>query len=206
MDRTSIGDRMKIYEAASASILVKRMPAIIRVDGRAFHTFTRTFARPFDVDIETAMESVAHALCEEVQGAKLAYTQSDEVSVLVTDYDTIQTQPWLGGSIQKIASIAAAVATSAFTKQLLWAGLLKQEQRWPQFDARVFNIPREDVVNYFIWRQQDASRTRHKWGCAVVKGDRGWKIDYDIPAFKESRVYIENYVNADHAEKRLSIS
>lgn len=154
MDKTSLGDRMKGYEEVARTTLMRRTPVILRVDGRAFHTFTRGFATPFDQVLNNAMAAVANALVQEIQGAKLAYGQSDEISVLITDYDTLMTDAWFSYGVQKMASIAASVATVAFNDSLAYKHLDKRAY----FDARVFSLPREEVTNYFIWRQQDASR------------------------------------------------
>jgi len=157
-DKSGLGDRMKRYEHVSRNVLTRRTPVILRVDGRAFHTFTRTFSRPFDQMMHNAMVVTADALVREIQGAKLAYGQSDEISVLITDYDTLQTDAWFGNVIQKMVSIAASVSTIAFNQSIGGYPEYNRERKMAQFDARVFSIPKEEVANYFIWRQQDASR------------------------------------------------
>lgn len=172
----SLGDRMKTYENAYRLYLPKRLPVIIRVDGRAFHTFTRGFQRPFDPVLAGAMWCTATDLCKEISGAKLAYTQSDEISVLVTNNDTISTQPWFDNNLQKLVSLSAAIASTrfqqAFRRQVgdwlthdAMQHPKKQEDAYCEacahpalFDARVFVIPPDEVCNYFIWRQQDAIR------------------------------------------------
>ncbi len=147
-----IAERMKAYEEASRPTFPRRIPILLRVDGKTFHTLTSDCARPFDHDLMEAMDAVALALVSQVQGSQLAYVQSDEVSVLVHGYRTIHSQPWLGGDVQKMASIAASEATVAFNS------VFKKWNRAGRFDARVFLVPESDVCNYFIWRQQDASR------------------------------------------------
>lgn len=157
MGGDSLGDRMKRYEAVAGGSLMRRAPVIVRVDGKAFHSLTRGMRRPFDVEFVGCMNSAAIALMEEVQGAKLAYVQSDEISVVVCDYDTIQTEAWFGYRIQKVASIAASLATAAFTEAFRIR--FPERQSRPLFDGRAFSLPDEDeVVNYLIWRQQDAVR------------------------------------------------
>lgn len=145
----SLGDRMKMYEHAFRYALPRRMPLIVRVDGKAFHSWTRGCERPFDAALMTRMDAVAVALCTETQGAALAYIQSDEVSVLVHNYRRHASAPWLDNEIQKIASISASVAASTMTVVA---------SRSANFDARVFVVPEADVCNYFVWRQQDATR------------------------------------------------
>lgn len=156
MSGVSLGDRMKGYEAVFDGALVRRSPVIVRVDGKAFHSLTRGMERPFDYDFAKCMNTAAIALCEEAQGAKLAYAQSDEISVVLTDYDTLQTEGWFGYRVQKMASVAAAIATAAFGEE--FRVRFPDRTSRPLFDARVFVLPRDEVVNYFVWRQRDAVR------------------------------------------------
>lgn len=149
----SLGDRMKKYEDAYRIKLPGRMPVIIRVDGKAFHTLTRQMDRPFDRLFSSGMREVAASLFSEIQGAKLCYQQSDEVSVLVTNYDRLETQSWFDNNLQKIVSVSASIATSIFNYQLD-----RYLDELAEFDARAFVLPREEVCNYFIWRQQDCVR------------------------------------------------
>jgi tRNA(His) guanylyltransferase len=160
MKKDSLGDRMKTYEGVSNFKLPRRMPLIIRLDGKAFHTFTRKFDRPFDTQLADVMAEVTKYLVENIQGAKVAYTQSDEISILLTDYDSLETDSWFDKKIQKICSVSASMATMRFM-QLLNHGKIdpkKLTMAYVMFDSRVFVLPKEEVVNYFIWRQQDASR------------------------------------------------
>lgn len=149
MKNDEYGDRMKMYEQVTRTVLPRRTFTIVRVDGRAFHTYLRRAEKPFDMGVMEAMRDTAEALCGEMSGARFAYTQSDEISVLLTDLDS-KTQPWFGGEVQKIASVAASIATMAFNQH---------GQGKATFDARVYTIPdRTEVMNYFRWRQQDAIR------------------------------------------------
>lgn len=154
-DRTALGDRMKGYEQATRTVLPRRTYSIIRVDGRAFHQFLRHADKPFDEAVIAAMNTVAEALCTEMSGSVFGYTQSDEVSVLLTDFAAPGTQPWFSGVVQKMASIAAAAATVAFNKEYGF----HYDDAYAMFDARVFTIPDPvEVANYFLWRQRDAVR------------------------------------------------
>lgn len=145
----SLGERMKEnYEGPARDKLVRRMPVIVRADGRAFHS--KPLSEPFDDTHISAMEEVAVRLVEGIMGAKAAYTQSDEVSVFLTDYDTLRTEPWFGYDQQKLASVTASMVTTIYTKH--------SDMNLAQFDARAFNIPREEVSNYFLWRMQDWKR------------------------------------------------
>lgn len=149
-DSTSLGDRMKQYEAAWKTTLPRRLPCVIRVDGRSFHQYLRAADKPFDLGFVADMAQVAEALCEEISGAVFAYHQSDEISVLVQDWADVHTEPWFGGGLQKIVSICAAIATSALTAC---------RGGRPLFDARAFVLPNAvEVANYFLWRQRDAVR------------------------------------------------
>ncbi len=151
-DTTDLGDRMKKYEAATRQILPRRTYAILRVDIRAGRSYLRNAERPFDMDFVEAMNGVASRLCVEVQGAKFAYTQSDEISLLYTDFDKLETQPWFGGVVAKQQSVGASIATS----ELMY---LRPSQGRVRFDARVFTLPDAvEVANYFVWRQRDAIR------------------------------------------------
>lgn len=147
----SLGDRMKGYEDTFRHYLPGRMPAIVRVDGKAFHTFTRGLQKSFDHSFVNAMWNTAIKLCEELQGVKLAYWQSDEISLLLTDYDTLTTQAWFDKNIQKMVSVSASIATANFNRQF-------KTLTEAHFDSRVFVLSKEEVCNYFLWRQQDATR------------------------------------------------
>ena len=154
----SLGDRMKEYETVTKNKLVRRMPAILRLDGRSFHTFTRSMTRPFDETFTELMMETTSQLLHGVQTAVFAYSQSDEISLLLKDYSKLETQAWFGGQIQKIVSISAAIATAHFNRTIQKRQYTYADEKPAMFDARVFNVPKEDVVNYFIWRQQDATR------------------------------------------------
>jgi len=155
----NLGDRMKDYERVSDARLPPRIPLIIRVDGRAFHTLTKGMPRPWDDRLVMAMTGMAAAMCRELDGCKFAYVQSDEASFLLTDWDRYQTQGWFKYRVQKIVSMASAIATDEFGRlyRVLYRGT-KFEERRPRFDARVATYPTHEVVNYMIWRQQDATR------------------------------------------------
>lgn len=156
---------MKGYEAVTRYVLPRRTYTLIRVDGRAFHAYLRHAEKPFDYGFMDSMGHVAAALCTEIAGAVFAYLQSDEISVLVTDFGSVHTEAWFGGTVQKMASIAAATATAELNYQAFarYATDPGQHDMVPPkmatFDARVFTIPSAvEVANYFIWRQRDCVR------------------------------------------------
>ena len=187
--RDDLGTRMKeYYENVYRFGLTRRTPVAIRIDGKAFHTFTRGFQKPFDDVLVKSMQETMKYLCENIQGCKLGYTQSDEITLILTDYDTLTTDAWFGYELQKMCSIAASMATMAFNKffernvfewkdtvfALSYLGHLNNEispedlalletymkaiDKGAMFDARVFNIPKEEVTNLIYWRQLDAIR------------------------------------------------
>ena len=172
--KDSLGDRMKTYEKAGRTYLTRRTPVIVRIDGRAFHNFTRGFHRPFDDVLINAMQLTMLDLCYNIQNCVLGYTQSDEISLVLCDYKKRDTSAWFDNQVQKICSTSAALATIFFNrhfeatiKQFDSSGCLSKEDREiyenalkknPTFDSRCFNLPKEEVCNYFIWRQQDATR------------------------------------------------
>jgi len=192
----NLGDRMKRYEQSSVGqYLVYRCPAILRVDGRAFHSFTRGMENPWDDDLCRLMHQTAAALCDDISTAKFAYVQSDEISILMTDYDSLTTEQWFGGKVQKIVSVAASVVTAAFNQKIVhMVADIPEEHRtekaklWysklgkAMFDARVFSIPADDAVNYFLLRQQDATRNsvsmlgRSKFSHSQLMGKSGDEI------------------------------
>lgn len=194
MLKDALGDRMKGYENVNRNYLMRRTPVIIRVDGKAFHSFTKGLKKPFDDVFALAMQDTMKYLCENIQGCVLGYTQSDEISLVLIDYQTLTTSSWFDYNIQKCVSVAAAMATLAFnrafdehTYEYIRAHktfnamyventepvemsdeeketakyidtLQKAFHRGGVFDARIFNVPKEEVCNCILWRQNDATR------------------------------------------------
>ncbi len=148
----TLSSRMKEYYEQRYKIkLCRRTPVIIRLDGKAFHTLTRGFVKPFDELLSATMCGTARYLLSEIQGAKLAYVQSDEISLLLTDFDRLETEAWFDYNLQKIVSVSAGMASAYFSMKVIVPQAVV-------FDSRAFNIPKEEVVNYFVWRQQDWKR------------------------------------------------
>lgn len=162
----SLGTRMKRYEDVSRHFLTRRTPVIIRIDGKAFHTFTKCLKAidpsladtPFSLVMHDVMMRTAQTLVATVQNCILGYTQSDEISLLLRDYDEIETEAWFDFNVQKMASISASLATAAFNLKFAEYRSPTVMSDMAMFDSRVYNLPKEEVTNYFIWRQQDASR------------------------------------------------
>lgn len=151
--KDSLGDRMKGYENIFRQHLVKRVPVILRLDGKAFHTFTRHCKKPFDDTLMNAMHLSALKVMKELQGAKVAYVQSDEVSILLTDYEDIRTNAYFDYSINKLVSVTASMMTAYFNDIFT-----NSSRQVALFDCRAFNVPKEDVSNYFLWRAKDWER------------------------------------------------
>lgn len=182
MDRSDLAERMKGYEKRNRYFLQRRMPVILRLDMRAGHSFTRGFERPFDEVFIKSMQDTAKYLCENIQNCKLSYQQSDEITLLLVDYDKLNTYCFFDYRVDKLCSIAASMATMAFNKFFekyvdeyrfsKWDGVSKYEDgtwgyiqtllnavnKGAMFDCRCFNIPKEEVTNLIYWRQLDASR------------------------------------------------
>lgn len=178
-----LGTRMKeFYEQIPKTKLMRRTPVAIRIDGKAFHTFTRSFRKPFDHILIKTMQETTKYLCENIQGCVLGYTQSDEITLILVDYQKLTSSAWFDYEVQKLCSISASMATMAFNKFFennvddyrfrKWDGvskyeegteeyiktLLKAVEKSAMFDARCFNIPKEEVTNLIYWRQLDATR------------------------------------------------
>ena len=276
MDTSDLAKRMKEYESIPKIKLMKRCPVICRIDGKAHHSFTKGFNKPFDEVYIKSMQETAKYLCENLQGVAMSYQQSDEISLVFVDYKELNTSPYFDYEVQKLCSVAASMATMAFNKAFTknaeefmtdcaasyeMEGLCSKEtEEWrlcgiyqkalekgAMFDARCFNIPKEEVTNYFHWRQLDATRNSiqmvgqanfsHKelqnkscndiqnmlltqkdinWNHIPIYQKRGstcikyiesvdcpngttterskWKIDNEIPIFKDNRNYIEKYI------------
>lgn len=154
--------RMKSnYETRSRTYLTRRTPVVIRLDGKAFHTYTKGLKKPFDEGLIEDMADTAVFLCSQIQGAKCAYVQSDEISILLTDFDKLTSEAWFDYQVQKITSVSASLATAKFNQ----LRLIREDfdsigdissQTLAYFDSRTFNIPKEEVTNYFLARQKDA--------------------------------------------------
>lgn len=174
-----IGDRMRAYEDVSRNYLTPRMPVIVRVDGRAFHSYFRKVEKPWSPLANEAMKAVTLALFKDVAGVQLAYQQSDEISLLLHPYKRFNSQCWFGGNIQKIVSIAASVASAVMTEE---SKKVFGERRIATFDARCFVLPEADVQNYFLGRQRDATRNsiqsfgKHLLGAKAMHGLNGTSV------------------------------
>ena len=176
-----LGKRMKeFYEARARTYLPRRTPVAIRIDGKAFHTFTRGFQKPFDEVLGNSMVRTMEYLCKNIQGCVFGYTQSDEITLLLIDYKQLNSEAWFDYQTQKMCSIAASMATMAFNRYFqeevqkhiddtepifitdeeirLIDTYSRAVEKGAMFDARVFSIPKEEATNLVYWRQLDATR------------------------------------------------
>ena len=187
--RDSLGDRMKNnYENRAKTYLLRRTPVIIRLDGKAFHTFTRGFAKPFDARLMRVMQETTLELCKNIQGCVFGYTQSDEITLVLVDYNALDTDAWFDYSVEKMCSVAASMCTLYFNRiftricgefikkhaanakdkenlgdladqiDRVLKAYMRGIKNGGLFDARVFNVPNEEVTNCVLWRQNDATR------------------------------------------------
>lgn len=173
----SLGDRMKGYESRNQYFLQRRTPVCIRVDMRAGHTFTRGFVRPFDEAFGNAMVRTMEYCAKNIGNCVFSYCQSDEITFILVDYEKLETDAWFDYRTDKLCSIAASMATMAFNKYFTeeiqhfrkeefyngagenqYAVYAKAAEKGAMFDARCFNIPKEEVTNLIYWRQLDATR------------------------------------------------
>lgn len=152
----SLGDRMKSYESVSKGHLMPNSAVIIRVDGKAFHTFTKAFDKPFSRVLMRSMDSAAEFVAKDMQGCKAFYVQSDEVSFLLTDTDSYETQGWFDYNRDKLVSLSASMMTWHFDSAMSYN--LPEYDGFALFDSRAFNVPFVDVPNYFVWRARDWHR------------------------------------------------
>ena len=133
--RDELGNRMKkYYEEIPKAKLMRRCPVILRCDGKAFHTFTRNFVKPFDEVLIKTMQETTKYLCENIKGCVLGYTQSDEITLVLIDYKDLNSQAWFDYEIQKLCSIAASMATMAFNQYFY-----KNVSEWGNNNFSTFN-------------------------------------------------------------------
>lgn len=153
-----LGDRMKIYEGIDAHTLIPRLPICVRIDGRAFHTFTKKLKKPYDDDLCQLMVRTTKQLVKETK-ANIGYTQSDEISLILHNPEP-QSQAFFGGKIQKLCSVLASIATAHFVYHIpTYLEKFKLPTLTPTFDCRVWNVPSEiEAANVILWRWFDARR------------------------------------------------
>lgn len=154
MDKTSLGDRMKRYEAASDAVFMRRVPVIVRVDGKGFSRWIKkaNFEKPFDKQMAGAMQDTMQHVAENVEGCVFGYTQSDEMTFVLRNDQSFESEPWFGNRQQKIVSVISSMVTAYFND--CFDGM-----PYAYFDARAFTVPDlDEAANCLVWRQQDATK------------------------------------------------
>lgn len=157
MDKTNLGDRMKAYESNAEQRLLPKLPIIVRLDGRSFSKFTKGMERPFDAKFKEAMVETAKHLVKETH-AVVAYTQSDEITLILYTDNVKSGSTMFEGRIQKLTSVFASIATAKFIMEMLekFPERINKDKQ-PHFDARAFVVPsKSEAANCILWRVQDA--------------------------------------------------
>lgn len=213
----NIGDRMKRYERVSETHLMCRTPTIIRIDGKAFHTWTKKLQKPFDENLLLWMAHTTRFLVDNIQNAVFAYTQSDEISILLRDYDNHNTDQWFDANVQKMCSVSASLATAKFNDLVNSHGEPYDTMPLAFFDSRAFNVPENEVCNYFIWRQQDCIRNSisalatHVMGHKECQGvnctdlQEKMESEHDI-AWSDLPMYVKHGITYDKRSKDITFN
>lgn len=149
----ALGDKHKKFEGMYYHYFLPNIPIVVRLDGRAFHTFTKGLNRPFDERLSNMMIDTTIELVKQTH-ASIGYTQSDEITLVFSGSD----QPLFGGRQSKIETTLAAIASAKFN-QLLMTTIPEKVSLLPTFDARAFQYPTKELaVESLIWRETDATR------------------------------------------------
>lgn len=149
-----LADRMKNYEDKYRTYIPVEDSVIIRIDGSNFSNLTRNLKKPYDDNFINLMNDTARYIISEVSGFRFATVQSDEINICLQLYNVKQ-EPYYGNNVNKINSLLSAYASSYFS---VHSSKAFGDTKVIQFDARCFGLPKEEVVNYFIYRQQDTIR------------------------------------------------
>ncbi len=178
----SLGDRMKGYESQAESRLLRRLPVVVRIDGKAFHTLTSKLERPYCKEFSDVMAETLLGLCTEVSGCVYGYTQSDELTLVLQNDASLDTEPLFDNRVQKLASVIASMATLFFNERvyLLREGRIAAPGGWTEllvgpamFDTRVFTVPSwGEAANCLIWRQQDCTKNAIQMAAQAVLGKK----------------------------------
>lgn len=179
--KDSFGERIKAYENVNRTYLTDGVPKVMRLDGKAFHSFLKGAERPYDKNVMMSMAFAAAKVLKEIGGsARFAYIQSDEVSIGINDKMTIESSPWFGNNVQKMVSVSSSIMAVNFSyeyytrmtnaaiekatteidgKRYVQLMVGKPNFRPAYFDARIFQVPNVvELHNAVLWRQQDAAK------------------------------------------------
>lgn len=150
-------------------------PIIVHIDGKNFSKMIKNkFEKPFDKEFIDMMNNTAKFICQNVQGVKLAYTQSDEITLIITKSST-DSEIFFGGRLCKLQSVIAALATSEFNRHFIrrqvfdkddWSNVqvrdLDQElldMKMTQFDCKAWNVDTlYDAILWLLFRNIDCVR------------------------------------------------
>lgn len=187
--KDSLGDRQKQYEKVQEHYLVPKMPFIIRVDGKAFHTYTRGFVKPFDNVMSNAMLSTMKSLCEDIPGAVFGYTQSDEITIVCKYTDRIKSQAWFGGRVEKIVAITASKATKYFNKYFSEEVMSIRNEYWINLRNKAYDTDFVKNVN----TQEIADKLAERYA------------DKEIKQIKLMDVYLRKIGNAEFDSRVFNI-
>jgi tRNA(His) 5'-end guanylyltransferase len=161
-----LGDRMKNYEKAYDVYMPSRLPVIVRIDGKGFSKFTKSIKakKPFDEFFSNTMSIALKAAAEKIEGCVFGYTQSDEMTFVIKNDQSLESTPWFGNRTQKITSVVSSLVTAHFNKRMIsW-----YEGNVPlaYFDARTFVVPSwQEAINCLVWRQNDATKNSISSAC-----------------------------------------
>ena len=161
MDKTTLGDRIKAYEKAYDTDIIRRVPVIVRVDGKGFSKWTKAtgMKKPFDIRMCSMMSKAMRDTAEKIEGCVFAYTQSDEITFVLRNDQSLESVPWFGNRVQKICSIVASMVSAHFSTYAYSDPLA-------YFDARVFAVPSvQEAINVLVWRQNDAVKNSISSAC-----------------------------------------
>lgn len=166
MDKTTLGDRMKMYESAYETYIMPRAPVIIRCDGKSFHTFTRKFDKPFDEKFNRVMANTMFYVANKIDGCVFSYAQSDEITFVIRNDKTFETEPWFGNRLQKMCSVVSSMITAQFAHEGKYDSLA-------YFDTRVFAVPSlTEAGNALVWRQNDCVKNSISSACYYEIGKK----------------------------------
>ena len=167
---------------------------IVRIDGKAFHSWTKKSGcvRPFDHTFIDMMSGLAQYLCENIGGAELAYGQSDEISILVRDDQNFDTDAWFDKRLW-VKSTLGMVGAEGFEPSAFWSRTKRATR------LRCAPKGRRRIVYSFRAR---ASRRKHHDGAstwAYVGHTRACEFLYKLRGRFRGELEVGAGVGARHA-------
>lgn len=153
-----LSERMREYELASKTRFPKRVPILIRADGKKFSKFVKDFEAPFDSLLGEMLKLTAFNVAKKLDGCVFFTQHSDEMSFFINTYQTLNQKGLMNLTKHKIDSEVASMITLEFVKQLVANDLTHLLDKFKGFDARSWVLPKDEVVNYFFERQTSSKR------------------------------------------------